>query len=134
MQKIVTAEYGIGGKVSTSGDIYSYGVLLLEMVTSKRPTDPMFKEGLNLHNYARAAMGDHLLEICDPLLLRNDYSDHAQSTRNRGQDTVFMRKKACLCLMLELGVACSMEIPQYRLDIYSVIEELHLIKDIVLDT
>ncbi|KAL8257830.1 hypothetical protein R6Q59_029871 [Mikania micrantha] len=127
-------EYGIGGKVSRSGDIYSYGILLLEMVTCKRPTDPMFKEALNLHKYASKAMGDHLLEICDPIILRNDCSDPAQFTKNKGEETVSMRKEACLRLMLELGVACSMELPQYRIDIRSVIKELHLIKDVMLDT
>ncbi|KAL8218347.1 hypothetical protein R6Q57_021720 [Mikania cordata] len=127
-------EYGIGGKVSRSGDIYSYGILLLEMVTCKRPTDSMFKEGLNLHKYASKAMGDHFLEICDPIILRNDCSDPAQLTKNEGEETVSMRKEAFLRLMLELGVACSMELPQHRTDIRSVIKELHLIKDVMLDT
>ena len=48
-------EYGLGSEVSTKGDVYSYGILLLEMITGKRPTDSMFDEGLNLHNYANVA-------------------------------------------------------------------------------
>ncbi len=33
----------MAGQVFVLGDIYSYGVLLLEMFTGKRPTDDMFK-------------------------------------------------------------------------------------------
>uniref|UniRef100_J3LAU5 Serine-threonine/tyrosine-protein kinase catalytic domain-containing protein n=1 Tax=Oryza brachyantha TaxID=4533 RepID=J3LAU5_ORYBR len=32
-------QYGMGGPISTKGDTYSYGVVLLEMLTGMRPRD-----------------------------------------------------------------------------------------------
>ncbi|KAH9317962.1 hypothetical protein KI387_019731, partial [Taxus chinensis] len=47
----IAPEYGFGGRVSIEGDVYSYGVLLLEMVTRKKPTDAMFVGDLNMRNW-----------------------------------------------------------------------------------
>ena len=63
-------EYGLGSEVSTKGDVYSYGILLLEMITGKRPTDSVFEGGLNLHNYASMAIPDNVMEVVDPKLLK----------------------------------------------------------------
>ncbi|MCI05987.1 kinase-like protein, partial [Trifolium medium] len=42
-------EYGMGSEISTYGDMYSFGVLMLEMLTGRRPTNEMFEDGQNLH-------------------------------------------------------------------------------------
>ncbi|MFQ6647189.1 hypothetical protein Gotur_020119, partial [Gossypium turneri] len=62
-------EYGLGSELSTKGDVYSYGILLLEMFTGKRPTDEKFKEGLSLHNFVKSALPDRVIEILDPILV-----------------------------------------------------------------
>ena len=59
------AEYGLGSVVSTKGDVYSYGIILLEMIIGKRPIDSMFSEDLNLHKYASMALPNRVMEIMD---------------------------------------------------------------------
>ncbi|KAJ0103292.1 hypothetical protein Patl1_06608 [Pistacia atlantica] len=123
-------EYGLGSKVSTNGDVYSYGILLLEMVTRKRPTDLMFEGGLNLHNFARMALPDQVMDIVDPVLL-NEVEEVAATNRILLQERDIKRKE-CLISMVRVGVACSMEIPQDRMNITNVVHELQEVKNILL--
>ena len=41
---LYAAEYFDTGRATTKGDVYSYGVVLLELLTGKRPTDESFLE------------------------------------------------------------------------------------------
>ncbi|XP_062167094.1 probable LRR receptor-like serine/threonine-protein kinase At3g47570 [Alnus glutinosa] len=61
----MVAHYGMGGQVSVLGDIYSYGILLLEMFTGKRPTDDMFKDALSIHKFIAMALPERVMDIVD---------------------------------------------------------------------
>ncbi|XP_021720409.1 probable LRR receptor-like serine/threonine-protein kinase At3g47570 [Chenopodium quinoa] len=78
-------EYGVGSMVSKEGDVYSYGIVLLELMTSINPTDWMFEGGLDLHNHAKSAtlLPNQLINIIDPRLLDNDVGN--ASERNDGE-------------------------------------------------
>lgn len=119
-----------------NGDIYSYGILLLEMVTGRRPVDPTFDQHLNLHNYAKKALPDHVMEIVEPrLLIDNNEKEGAHDEFNSKKSSKQLRngdrKEDCLIAMVKIGVACSMESPQERMDIDDVIHDLQLARDVL---
>ncbi|KAL7229114.1 hypothetical protein ACSBR2_007750 [Camellia fascicularis] len=122
----VAPEYGLGSEMSTYGDVYSYGIMLLEMITGKRPTENMFEEGHNLYNFARMALPDRVMEIADPVLLEKEEEEARATTIqvNNGSKIV-----ECLISMVNIGVACSTESPQGRMSISNILHELHLVKN-----
>ncbi|XP_057723513.1 LRR receptor-like serine/threonine-protein kinase EFR [Arachis stenosperma] len=118
----VPPEYGAGGSISAKGDIYSYGILLLEIVTGKRPTDGIFGEDLSLHKFCKMAILKGISEIVDSRLLIA--IDEQEGRRVTQQQNI----KECLESFAMIGVACSEEFPTQRMNIKDVIMELHAIK------
>nr|XP_027121608.1 LRR receptor-like serine/threonine-protein kinase FEI 2 [Coffea arabica] len=56
-------EYLQSGRATEKSDIYSFGVLLLELVTGKRPTDPTFvKRGLNVVGWMNTLVKENRME------------------------------------------------------------------------
>lgn len=64
-------EYFDTGKATTKGDVYSFGIVLLELLTGKRPTDESFvEEGTKLVTWVKAVVEDKREEhAIDPDLL-----------------------------------------------------------------
>nr|XP_011469434.1 PREDICTED: putative receptor-like protein kinase At3g47110 isoform X3 [Fragaria vesca subsp. vesca] len=130
----IAPEYGMGSAVSTHGDVYSYGILLLEMLTGTRPTDDMFRDDKNLHNFVLMALPERVKEICDPVLLQekeNCTSTNPASNRNDVQYDETQRIEDCLISIARIGVACSVHMPKARMEIGKVVAELRVIRDIL---
>lgn len=119
-------EYGLGNEVSILGDVYSYGILLLEMFTGKRPTGTEFREALSLHNYVKMALPDNVIDIADQhLLSENNDGEEINSDGKRTRDT----RIACITSILQIGVSCSKESPADRMHIGDALKELQRTKD-----
>ncbi|KAL7195086.1 hypothetical protein ACSBR1_035323 [Camellia fascicularis] len=127
----IAPEYGMGSQVSIDGDVYSYGILLLELFTGKRPTNDMFKDGLTLHKLASTASPERVMEIVDQKLV--SVVDREEATNINSRKHIGKGKfHECLILILRIGVACSEESPRERMAIVEAIKELHLVKDMLL--
>ena len=119
-------EYGLGNEVSIPGDVYSYGVLLLEMFTGKRPTDGEFGEALGLHKYVQMALPDRVIDVVDYQVLSKDRDGDANTSNpdTKGDITI-----SCVTSILHIGVSCSKETPTDRMQIGEALKELLTIRD-----
>ncbi|VAI42282.1 unnamed protein product [Triticum turgidum subsp. durum] len=109
-------EYGQGNEVSVYGDTYSYGIMLLELFTGKRPTDGGFLQDLNLHSYVEIALRDQATNLVDLCLL----SSPGEGTEMRAP---------CITSVLHIGILCSKELPTDRMQIGDAMRELLTIRD-----
>jgi serine/threonine protein kinase len=125
------AEYGMERKVSTYGDVYGYGILLLEMFTGKRPTHGMFNDELNLHTYAAMSLPDRVVDVVDSILLR-EVEETSSDAPRRKQDVRAHKNFQCLTSIINVGLACSADLPKERMAMSTVVAELHRIRDIFL--
>ncbi|CAN1306014.1 Putative receptor-like protein kinase At3g47110 [Linum perenne] len=120
-------EYGMGNEVSIQGDIYSYGILQLELFTGRRPTDETFKDGLSLHNVVKIAMSkQRTYEVVDPILL--DELLRKLTTHHSSSEEARKDLEELMSSILEIGVACSSDIPEARVSMSEVLSSLTAIK------
>ncbi|XP_009344722.2 probable LRR receptor-like serine/threonine-protein kinase At3g47570 [Pyrus x bretschneideri] len=138
----IPPEYGMGGLVSTQGDVYSYGILLLEMFTGKRPTDEIFKDGLSIHEFTAMALPDHVKEVVEPSLLleTDDEDDDGDGYGNKIQERSLARYKdpgpdkakrleECLYSVIQIGISCSTISPGERMLMHVVVNKMGAIRD-----
>ncbi|CAN1295333.1 Probable LRR receptor-like serine/threonine-protein kinase At3g47570 [Linum perenne] len=130
-------EYGMGNEVSIQGDVYSYGILLLELFTGRRPTNETFKDGLSLHNIVKSALSkQHTSEVVDPILLNEllrrltTHHNYATTSSSDEASSDEARKdlEKLMSSILEIGVACSSDIPQERASMSEVLSSLTAIR------
>ncbi|XP_057793099.1 probable LRR receptor-like serine/threonine-protein kinase At3g47570 [Salvia miltiorrhiza] len=109
-------EYGSEGKVSTKGDVYSYGILLLEMFTGKKPTDDMFDGKMGLRECVSEALQENAVsEIVASGLLSRDDED-------------FSNKEICVSSIFELAMKCLAFEAAERINMVQLVASLNKIK------
>ncbi|GAY64256.1 hypothetical protein CUMW_232130, partial [Citrus unshiu] len=112
-------EYGSEGIVSTKCDVYSYGVLLMETFTEKKPTDEMFTGEMSLRRWVKESLPHRLTEVVDANLVR--------------EEQAFSDKMDCLLSIMDLALDCCMDTPHKRIHMTDAAAKLRKIKAKFLD-
>ncbi|KAG8365548.1 hypothetical protein BUALT_Bualt18G0116500 [Buddleja alternifolia] len=105
-------EYGLEGLVSTRCDVYSYGIMLIETFTRKRPSDDMFGQDFNLRTWVERSLPN---QVIDANLMHCEKED-------------FDKNMQCVSSILELALKCSAECSRDRINMKEALVELQKIK------
>ncbi|WJZ93361.1 hypothetical protein VitviT2T_012307 [Vitis vinifera] len=100
----IAPEYGLGGGVSTKGDVYCFGILVLEMFTGKKPTQEMFSGEFSLRRWVEAAVPDQVMGIVD----------------NELEGDCKILGVEYLNSVIQIGLSCASEKPEDRPDMKDV--------------
>ncbi|KAJ1690921.1 hypothetical protein LUZ63_015076 [Rhynchospora breviuscula] len=113
----IPPEYGMGGRPSVEGDVYSYGILLLEMFTGVSPTDERLRDGVSLHKHVKMAFPEPVLNIVDTRMFSGPYVE----ANTYASENVF----GCLFSVIQCGLLCSNQLPKERITIRDAIKQLN---------
>ncbi|XP_019169248.1 PREDICTED: receptor kinase-like protein Xa21 [Ipomoea nil] len=111
----IAPEYGREGLVSTRSDMYSYGIMLIEVFTRTQPGDEMFNEDSSLRSWVQNAFPTEIGHVIDPNLLGLDEEKYDE-------------KLQCVIAIFELGMKCSTDSPRERMVIKDALPALEKIK------
>ena len=118
-----TSEYGIGVEVSIKRDMYSFRILILQMLTGKRLTDKMFKDDYNLPKYVESSIPNNLLQITYSSILPKELQEAAG---NKNLGPLHLDVVKCLLSLFRITFVCSME--SERMIMVDATRELYRIK------
>ncbi|EFJ28857.1 hypothetical protein SELMODRAFT_60277, partial [Selaginella moellendorffii] len=105
----IPPEYGMTWRATSKGDVYSYGVILLELVTGKEPTGPDFKDTEigNLVGWVRS-------------MVRQGKSDEVLDVAVATRATW----RSCMHQVLHIAMVCTADEPMKRPPMMEVVRQL----------
>ena len=122
------SEYGSIGKASQKSDVFSYGIMLLEAFTGKRPTDPAFSGELSLRQWVNDAFPSRLVDVIDPGMLQEGKEDGFGDVGTCSTAGAPNTLGSCLASAVEVGLLCSDESPDRRIPMIEVGNRLEKIR------
>ncbi|CAM0878867.1 unnamed protein product [Alopecurus aequalis] len=121
-------ELAFMGKASRKSDVFSFGIMLLEVFTRKRPTDPMFVGESTLRQWVYQAFPARLVDVVDEKLVQGEEISYHQIDTDSSASASTTCKGNILLSIFELGLVCSSESPEQRLAMNDVAAKLKTIK------
>ncbi|PHT80723.1 hypothetical protein T459_13738 [Capsicum annuum] len=117
----IAPEYGLEGIVSTSGDVYSYGIMLMEVLTKRRPTDEeIWNENRDLRKWITQSISGSMVDVIDDKLFPEE-------------EKITSKSEICIASMIELALDCTKETPESRITMEDVVKRLNKIKNAFLE-
>lgn len=105
---LLVLEYGYTLKVDEKIDIYSYGVVLLELLTGKMPLDPTFEDAVDIVEWIRKKKNNKaLLEALDPTI---------------AGECKYVQEE--MLLVLRIALLCTSKLPKERPSMRDIITML----------
>jgi hypothetical protein len=95
--------------------VHSFGVMLLELITGKRPTDVIFHEGLTLHDWVRRHYPHDVAAVVA----------HAPWRERELQEAA----DVAVVELIELGLVCTQHSPALRPTMADACHEISLLKE-----
>ncbi|KAL7212707.1 hypothetical protein ACSBR2_015396 [Camellia fascicularis] len=112
----IAPEFGLEGLVSTSCDVYSYGILLMETFTRVKPIDEMFFEDMTMKRWMRESLPNAISQVIDANLLK---------PKEKHLTAVVLQ---CASSIMELALSCSAESSEERMNMKDVLATLKKVK------
>ncbi|KAF3670013.1 putative LRR receptor-like serine/threonine-protein kinase-like [Capsicum annuum] len=118
----IAPEYGSEGIVSTSGDVYSYGIMLMEVLARRRPTDEeIFNENLGFRQWVTQAFPGNMMDVVDANLFPVE-------------EQITSKSEICIISMIALALNCTQEMAESRITMKDVVKRLSKIKNTFLES
>ena len=117
------------GKASRKSDVFGFGIMLLEVFTGKKPTDPMFVGELSLRQWVHKAFPSRIGNIMDGNVPKDDEIVHGFYHTSNSSEISHSTLHSTLTSVFQLGLLCSSELPDERVTMTDVVAKLKKIKD-----
>lgn len=92
------------------------------MLTGKRPTDPMFKDGLSIVKFVESNYPNEIFHVIDAYLTE-ECSEFAQA-KTESENVL----NQCLVSLLQVALSCTNQLPSERMNMKEVASKMHALK------
>ncbi|XP_059284808.1 receptor kinase-like protein Xa21 [Lycium ferocissimum] len=109
----IASEYGQEGLMSTKCDFYSFGIMLMETFTRRKPNDEMFEGDLSFKQWVSNSLPEAVMDVVDANLVTpiDNYL-----------------KLDCVASIMKLALDCCVESPARRTNMKDVVRMLQKIR------